>query len=88
LNLDDYHSLINNRPIKADAEEVDYEPAPEGSAMRCASCIHLYRRATDGFGVCEIFRDEQTDEEGIDPAYRCKFWSVDGEVMPLLEEES
>ena len=78
--------LLDDRPAKFNGDEVGYEAAPEGSAIRCASCHHLYRRATDGFGVCELFRDEQTDQEGINPGFRCAFWSSDGAVRPLLPE--
>ena len=83
-----YDDIVADRPVKLSAEEVEYGPAPEGSAMRCGACWHLYRRATDGFAVCEIFRSPEVDREGIDPAYRCKFHTVDGDVFPLMEEGS
>ena len=87
VTLEDYREILDDRPVKFTAEEVGYQPAPEGSAMRCASCLHFYRRAIDGFSVCEIFRDEQTDRDGVLPDWRCRFWTVDSEVHPLLEAE-
>lgn len=87
IGLAEMLELYDERPKKFSAEQVGYEVAPEGSAMRCASCLHYYRRATDGFAVCEIFRSEETDEDGVKPDWRCKFWSSDPGQVPLLEEE-
>ena len=77
--------ILDDRPKKLDAEQVGYEAAPEGSEFRCASCLRYYRRAVDNFATCEIFRDEETDENGVNPAYRCRFWTSDGDQHPLLE---
>lgn len=77
---------LDDRPKKLSAEEVGYQPAPEGSAMRCGACHHFYRRATDSFSVCELFRSEETDKDGVDPSYRCHFYSTDGMVYPFTEE--
>jgi hypothetical protein len=81
-----YIGTVGDRPEKLDAEQVEYGPAPEGSVMRCASCQHLFTRRIDGFNVCEIFRDDESDRIGVRPDWRCKFWTVDGMVFPLLEE--
>lgn len=86
LSRNKVDELMLERPQKFTGAEVGYRPAPEGSAMRCGGCWHMYRRATDGFSVCEIFRDNEVDEHGIDPAYRCSFFTVDGDVYPLAEE--
>jgi hypothetical protein len=85
-DLAEYLEIIQDRPEKFDAEDVEYGPAPEGSAMRCASCQHLFTRRIDGFNVCEIFRDDESDSKGVFPDWRCRFWTVDGQVFPLLEE--
>ena len=77
--------ILDDRPKKLTAEQVEYGPAPEGSAMRCGSCHHMYRRATDSFATCELFRSAETDEEGVDQSYRCRFYSPDGLQLPLLE---
>jgi len=88
VTLKEYQDLTEDRPEKFTAGEVGYEPAPKGSAFRCGSCFHLYRRSPDNFQVCEIFRDDSADEEGIDSSYRCAFWTApDGEGHPLLPEE-
>jgi hypothetical protein len=87
VTVEEVEAVLADRPYKLSAKDVGYQVAPEGSAMRCAACHHLYRRATDGFGVCELFRDDATDAEGIDPGFRCYFWSADGTVRPLIEEE-
>jgi hypothetical protein len=86
VSLENVRDILHDRPEKFTAEEVGYRAAPAGSAMRCGSCHHMFRRATDSFAVCEIFRDEETDALGIDPAFRCMFWSADGTVRPLAEE--
>jgi hypothetical protein len=87
VTLDEYREIVADRPEKFSAEEVGYEEAPEGSALRCAACLHYFRRAIDGFTTCEIFRSEETDTEGVKPDWRCRFYTVDGQVFPLLEEK-
>jgi len=86
--LSDYLELLDDRPKKFSATEVGYEPAPEGSELRCAGCRHYFRRATDGFTTCEIFRSPETDREGVLPDWRCRFFNVDGSVFHLLEADS
>ena len=86
VTLSRYLKVIDDRPYKLNAEQVGYGPAPEGSVLRCNSCVHYFRRAIDGFAVCEIFRDKETDENGVRPDFRCAFWTVDSDVHPLLEE--
>lgn len=81
---DDYLKLLDDRPVKFDAQQVGYEAAPEGSQMRCAACRHYYHRAIDGFAVCEVFRSDETDQEGVKPDWRCMFWNVDGS-LPLYD---
>jgi hypothetical protein len=87
VNLDKYLEIISDRPYKLNAEEVKYEKAPEGSVLRCASCLHYFRRAIDGFAVCEIFRNEETDTNGVKPDWRCVFWNIDADVYPLYDAE-
>jgi hypothetical protein len=87
VNLDEYAELIEERPRKFTPEEVGYVEAPEGSAIRCAGCLHYYRRAIDGFATCEIMRSDETDRSGVEPDYRCQFQTVDGVVFPLMEDE-
>lgn len=82
-----YEDIINDRPEKFTPEEVGYEAAPLGSAIRCAGCRHYYIRAIDGFSVCEVMRSDLTDIEGVRPDWRCQFQTVDGDVFPLLDEE-
>ena len=85
-DLSDYLKVLEDRPWKMNAEDVEYGPAPEGSYMRCANCIHYFGRRIDGFTTCEIFRDLETDTNGVRPDFRCKFYTIDGDVHPLLEE--
>ena len=85
--LTEYLELLNDRPKKFSEAEVNYIPVPEGSAIRCSACLHYYRRAIDGFAVCEIMRSERTDREGVFPDWRCSFWTVDGIVFPMLDRE-
>ena len=85
VTLKKYQQVITDRPFKLSAEQVGYVEAPEGSVMRCAACIHFFRRAIDNFSTCEIFRSPETDAEGVRPDYRCQFWSVDGDVHPFIE---
>jgi hypothetical protein len=88
VTLAQYLAILDDRPRKFNAKQVDYGPAPQGSVMRCAACFHYFRRAVDGFTTCEIFRDDQTDAGGVRPDYRCGFWTVDGDVHPFVEEET
>lgn len=87
VSLEKYFDVLDDRPYKFTAKQVGYKAAPEGSQMRCASCLHFFRRAIDDFAVCEIFRDEETDSDGVKPHWRCAFWTVDGQVHPLLEKQ-
>jgi hypothetical protein len=82
----DYDDLVATRPYKFTPEEVGYEEAPEGSAIRCAACLHYFRRAIDGLATCEIMRSDETDSEGVRPDWRCLWQNVDGDVFPLQEE--
>lgn len=82
-SLDQYHELMLDRPHKLTDEEVGYGPA-EGSEI-CARCLHFYYRAVDGLSTCEIFRSDETDEEGVRPTWKCSFFTTDGEEFPLLK---
>lgn len=82
----EYNKLIEDRPDKFDAEDVGYREA-EGRE-RCGRCIHLFIRKLDNFGVCEIFRSDETDDDGIDPDHVCDFFTRDGSNFPLLKEKA
>jgi hypothetical protein len=88
ITLDQYRDMIADRPDKFTPEEVGYDEAPEGSAMRCGVCRNYYRRATDNFAVCQVMRSDETDIDGVLPWWRCQFFTVDDDVFPLYEEES
>lgn len=79
-----YDDLLKDRPVKFTPEEVGYTDAGD-SAMRCSTCRHYYLRQIDQFAVCEILRSDEIDDEGINPGWRCRFWTIDGERLPLLE---
>lgn len=87
VTLQQMRQLHAKRPEKFSPDEVGYEEAPEGSAIRCAGCIMYYRRSIDNLGVCQIMRDDFTDDNGVYPDWRCQFQTVDGDVFPLLEED-
>jgi hypothetical protein len=52
--LSDYKAIIEDRPKKLDASDVDYREG-EGDEI-CGNCIHFYRRVVDEYGVCELLR--------------------------------
>jgi hypothetical protein len=84
VTLDAYKRLTANRPYKFSSDEVDYREA--NGEDKCANCMHLYKRVLDSYGVCEIFRDgEGDDEEPIKDDWVCSFHTVDGEEFPLLK---
>lgn len=83
-DLDDYTKLLADRPAKFDESEVDYRES--AGREKCGRCLHLYLRQLDQFHVCEIFRNDEVDNNGIDPNYVCDFFTRDGEVFPLLQE--
>lgn len=85
--LKEYFSIMLDRPKKLSEEDVGYGPAPEGSEMTCVNCLNYYRRSRDGHPVCQIFRSDKTDEEGVLPDWRCQFYTITGDVFPLLEED-
>lgn len=84
-NLDDYNKLVENRPYKWSAEDVNYREA-EGR-HRCARCLHFYERRIDHFGVCELFRSDDTDEEGVQPNFTCDWYTTNGKSFPLQANE-
>ena len=86
VTIDKYFEIMLDRPKKLSEEDVEYGPAPKGSAMRCSACLNYYRRATDNHAVCQIMRPASDDEE-VFPDWRCRFWTITGDVFPLLEEE-
>lgn len=81
VGMKDYERLIGDRPEKFDAQEVNYREN-EGKE-HCSRCIHFYVRKLDRHAVCEIFRNDEVDKNGIDPYYVCDFFTPDGEKFPL-----
>jgi len=82
VSLDLYQRILESRPLKLSAEEVDYRPGDK--EHQCAGCVHFFTRKVDGYAVCELFRPD--DEDAVIPNYVCAFWTDDNEEHPLLEE--
>jgi hypothetical protein len=80
----DYNHLIDDRPEKWLPDSVHYRPSD--GEEKCRRCLHFYTRKLDGFGVCELIRDADTDEDGVDGDNVCDFYTQDGENFPLLED--
>lgn len=84
----DYVRVMNSPVDRLTADEANYQEAPEGSAIRCCSCIRFLHRAIDNYGICEVVEIPEGDEAiGIRPDWRCSFYSVTGDTFPLLEDE-
>ena len=81
VSLKEYKKLIEERPRKFSAEEVDYRDGAEELPCVCSRCIHFFERARDKFAVCEVMRP--TGEESVDQFYTCDMYSPDGEKFPL-----
>ena len=80
-----YFRIVENRLVKFNDEEVNYREAD--SEIRCGNkCQHFFARVWDKFHTCEIFRNEETDEKGVNPDYVCDFHTEDGKTFPLLDE--
>lgn len=77
-----YDLVVESRPFKLGRVDVEYRKS-DGPEY-CKNCLHFYERRWDKFGVCEIFRDEKTDEKGVNPEYVCSFQTPDGNDFPLL----
>lgn len=75
-----YDRLMQDRPFKFSGIEVDYRDAED--EKHCGDCVHFYERKIDSHHTCEIFRPD--DDESVDPAYVCDFFSADGGIFPLL----
>jgi hypothetical protein len=71
VSKESYERLIENRPYKFDAEEVNYRES-EGEE-KCGTCVHMFERMIDKFHTCEIYR--AADETPVDPEYTCEFWT-------------
>jgi hypothetical protein len=78
-----YRRLIENRPFKLSAEEVNYQ---QSDSVKCAECIHFYTREIDKYHTCEIYRPEE--DASVDPDGVCDFFSEDGIKFPLLDPET
>ncbi len=87
ITREQIENVLSDRPFKFKAEQVHYRPAPNGSVLRCGSCVNLYRRAIDNFSVCQIMRSEETDADGVQPNFTCDWWSIDNEVYPRQPDE-
>jgi hypothetical protein len=85
VSLNDYRKLLEERPRKFTAEEVEYNKDAEGKNEICFKCLHYFRRTIDDFGVCEIFRSEETDVDGVKPDATCRFFTHDGKLFPLYK---
>lgn len=79
-----YKRILENRPLKLTPEEAEYGPG-EGQEV-CKNCMHFFIRKVDGFTVCEVVRPEDEETEAIQPNYKCRFMTDDGENYPLLED--
>jgi hypothetical protein len=77
-----YDRMIADRPLKFDADEVNYREADSESS--CGKCIHLFSRIVDSHNTCEIFRP--ADDASVDKNFVCDFFSKDGEEFPLLDD--
>lgn len=86
VTLDTYREIVADRPHKLNAEQVGYRKAEAGEPS-CKACLHFFERRLDKFGVCELYRDEDIDEQGINPNWTCSFQTVDGKKFPLLKEK-
>ena len=86
VTLKEYQDLVADRPAKFTREQVGYRKAEEGEP-ECEECLHFFERRLDKFAVCEIFRDNEIDRDGINPKWTCTFHTVDGEKFPLLEKK-
>jgi len=82
ITKDLYFRIVENRPFKFSAEEVNYRDG-EGEEI-CRTCQHFFERVIDKFHTCEIFRPK--DDASVEAEYVCDFHTVDGEEFPLLEE--
>lgn len=80
INEKQYQALLNERPRKFTAEQVDYRDADGDD--RCCNCQHYFNRPADNWGVCEIFRSVETDKVGVKPGYTCNWMTWDGESFP------
>jgi hypothetical protein len=81
VSKESYLRLIENRPYKFDADEVNYRDG-DGEEF-CVGCAHFYARVIDKFHTCEIFRPE--DDSAVDPTYVCDFFTANNEDFPLLK---
>ena len=79
-----YDRMIADRPLKFNEEEVNYRKARFDSDDICENCVHFFTREVDQHHTCEIFRPD--DDESVDAAYVCDFFSKDGETFNLLRE--
>ncbi|SRR5229473_784690 len=87
VTIEERNALYAERPRKFTAQDVGYEPSQPYGIFRCSSCLSFYVRLVDLKATCDIFRSPETDEKGVDPGYRCRFWTTDGETFPMLKEE-
>jgi hypothetical protein len=79
LSLEDYREMMEDRPAKADEDQVNYREAD--TKERCGKCLHFFERKIDGYGVCEILR--LPDNTPIEEDHVCDFFTRDGESFPL-----
>lgn len=83
--LDDYHDLMEDRPIKFTAAQCGFSPKPKFKEV-CDDCIHFFRGKVAHRNVCEIYRPE--DDGSVAPMGWCRFWTDDYKAFPLIDKET
>jgi len=82
VSLEEYERLMEDRPAKFTAEEVNFHLAKAHEPMCCA-CMHWYRGAVMEKDVCEIMRPKN---EQVPWNWTCQFHTKDGERFPLYDQ--
>lgn len=85
-SLKEYQALLEERPRKFTAAEVQFGIDPKHP---CAGCLHYYIGVQAEAHVCEIYRPEKKkiEDEDVPPEGSCRFWTVDGTTFPKLEKD-
>jgi hypothetical protein len=84
VSFEEYEKLVENRPEKLTAEQVNYRKA-EDPGQECEHCLHFYKQvAGEQRTTCEILRLEP--EASIDPEWVCDFMTRDGSEYPYRKD--
>lgn len=78
-----YELILDDHPLKLTEAQAGYRADGGDDQAACGGCVHYYVGKVAQRQVCEIVRPD--NDENINPAGRCRFFTTDTENFPFLK---